>query len=224
MDSVVLHAFGETVKTALGIGTVESYLAKRTAQGIGGASKLMRSPALRGATTSRQALGAMTGLERHSLGGVAAGGLATRRMEQAAANPVTQGMRQRVGRAWESAVTGQHGVRDPKAVLSHHYDYGATAMAMEHGGLSRPLGYTKAHVDQMMGPATINDPRGLMRAAPRPPVVQGGGTAVTRASKPVVGTSVTRPQIGGHGVNPTTGTAIAPGVTALAKRRPQVQL
>lgn len=168
-----LHCFGSWVKTALSPATLQSYLARRAAQGVGGAKALAQSSAIRGATGSRQAVQGLSGLEKFRLHGVQQGGLAARRVEQAAANPVTQGMRSRVGTAYESAVQAKPGVYNPRVPLSQHYDYGATAMAAQHGGLHRPLGYSSSHVDSMMGGSRLHDPKKLIQATPPKPVEAG---------------------------------------------------
>jgi len=91
--------FLESAKTALSTSTLASYLSRRAAQGIGGAGAVARAlPAA--AQTSRGAVAQLSPLNAHRLSAVRSAGTAQVGMQRAAANPVTQAMRQRVGAAW----------------------------------------------------------------------------------------------------------------------------
>ncbi len=187
MNHEVLHYF----KVALSGATMTNYLARRAAQGVGGAKAL--AGAVSG-QTSRAAVKAMSPLDQHRLRGVMTGGAAVTGMNRAAANPVTQGMRQRVNTAWTQAVNQAPGVRSAKP-LSPGYDYGATGMT------SGPaMAYSKAHVNTMMGAGQLADPKKLMRspvtALESAPTVasasSGAGTGVGRlANKRVSGSART---------------------------------
>lgn len=162
----VQQIFLESAKIALSAGTLTSYLSRRAAQGVGGASAVARAIPQGG--TSRAAVSQLSPLNAHRLGAVRSAGTAQTAMQRAAANPVTQAMRQRVGAAWERSVTGAPGVRGTTA-LSPRYDYGATAMSG-----AKPMAYTKAHVNSVMGGSRLVDPKGIARSVVPP---QPGGTS-----------------------------------------------
>ncbi len=210
-------------KTALGLGTLASYATRRAAQGVPTSvlSRAVGAAGSAGATTSRQVRG-VTGLvgqaqesargaagaARFAAGGAVAGDVSKGRTLASAASarapvafPQVPALRQRMGQAWESAVTNQPGVRDVTKPLSSHYDYGATAMS----GTATPQAYSASHLRSITGPAAPLTPSA--RAALTPPMVS---PAVT-------------PTLAGSGANPYAGTHVGPERTAISrpKRRQQ---
>lgn len=135
-------------KIALSLSTVQSALAQRAAQGIGGAAALGRgiaSAAERGATSSRGAMQQLGGLAKHQLSAVAEGGTALRKTEQALANPVTQAARSRVLGAVRDEAAGA--ATRTGAPLSNAYEGYMTSS--QHA-------YSPEHLGQVLGTAPVH--------------------------------------------------------------------
>lgn len=142
----MVHAFrDELEKIALGVGTLQSYLGRRAAQGVGGAAALGTSLAGTAAKTSREAVQGMSGLQKYRLGGVMEGGQAVRKMEQlpnkVGLGPTTQAMRSRVGDALkDEAINGNS--RKGGRMMSQKYEGYMT---------NSRRAYTPEHVGHVMG-------------------------------------------------------------------------
>lgn len=135
-------------KVALNLSTVQSALAQRAAQGIGGAAALGRgiaSAAEHGATTSRGAMQQLGGLAKHQLSAVAEGGTALRKTEQALANPVTQAAQGRVLGAIRDEAAGA--ATRTGAPLSNAYEGYMT---------SSQNAYSPEHLGQVLGTAPVH--------------------------------------------------------------------
>lgn len=78
-------------------------------------------------------------------------GIAQAKMQKSLANPVTQAAHSRLQAGYERAVKGTPGVFDPSRRLPSHYDYGAIGMATGEGNLKQPIGYSKQHIDSLVG-------------------------------------------------------------------------
>lgn len=178
MHSRTLHAFSsELQKTALNVSTLQSYLGARAAQGVGGAAALGKSLAGSPAQTTRQAVAGMTGLQKHRLGAVAAGGQAVRQMQSLPAKvglqEATQATRQRVSQAIQhEAATGTS--RQGGAPLSKAYEGYMSASNRS---------YAPAHVEHVMGlPAGSHQVRQGPTALMKPPQASAVDATVPAAS------------------------------------------
>lgn len=146
MQPTLIRSFvHELEKYAVNVSTLQSYLARRASQGVGGAAALGKSLGSSSARTSREALQSMTGLQKYRLEGVIEGGRAHRAMqklpEQVGLGQTAQNMRQRVGDAIKSEAAGER-TRMGGVPLSKHYE----------GYMTRSqLSYGPKHVEQVMG-------------------------------------------------------------------------
>lgn len=184
----------EFEKAALGVGTLQSYLGQRAAQGVGGAAALGKSLAGTAAKTTREAVQGMGGLERHRLSGVVEGGQAVRKMQslpgKVGLGQTAQQTRQRVGQAiQQEAATG--GSRQGGVPLSKAYE-----------GYMTPsqTSYNADHVQHVMG--LSQDQRWTPKGGPTK--LMGGGFN-------------TKQQAATTGVTPIVP---APGQTAVTKVAP----
>lgn len=135
----------ELEKIALGMNTFQSYLGQRAAQGVGGAAALKGSLAGAAATTTREAVQGMSGLQKHRLGGVMEGGQAIRKMEQlpnkVGLGPTAANTRQRVGDAIKEEGT-----------LNNSRKGGNTLSAGYEGYMTNSRrSYNPEHVGKVMG-------------------------------------------------------------------------
>lgn len=150
MDIAVYRAFtSELTKLALSPQLVEQVLARRAAQGVGGAAALGRDVAHaagRGATTSREAL-AQVRWGQHRLQGVVEGGRAARQAQTFDA--LKSGLRGRIQAA-------EHGPI---------HDYSGALRDTSNLGSSHP--YHPAYVDAVTAsPRGVVDPSGIL-SSPR---------------------------------------------------------
>lgn len=146
MKPTLIRSFAhELEKRAVNVSTLQSYLARRATQGVGGADALAKSLGGTTARTSREALQSMTGLQKHRLEGVLEGGKAHRAMqklpERVGLGQVTQNTRQRVADAIKAEAAGER-TRAGGVPLSKTYEGYAT---------SSQRSYTPKHVEQVMG-------------------------------------------------------------------------
>lgn len=170
----------ELQKHALSLGTMQNYLGARAAQGVGGAAALGHSLAGTAASTTREAVQGMSGLQRHRLGAVMEGGQAHRAM-QALPGKVGLGQtaaatRDRVGQAIKQEAQ-QGGSRTGGVPLSKAYEGYMT---------NSRRSYNTDHVSQVMG--LSKDQQWTPKGGPTK--LMGGGLN-TRATTPSATTGIT---------------------------------
>jgi hypothetical protein len=187
MQPTLIRAFAhELEKNAVNFETLQSYLAQRAAQGVGGAAALEKSLIGSSARTSREALQSMDGLQKFRLNSVLEGGKAQRAMQrlpqEVGLGSTTQSVRQRVGDAIKAETAGAP-TRAQGVPLSKHYE----------GYMTRKqLSYSPEHVEQVMGlePGTHAPkpgPTKLMKPTEEP-ISSSGSRSIekTMPSRPVI--------------------------------------
>lgn len=203
IDRVVISAFvSELEKTALNPSTLQSYLSRRAAQGVGGAKALGESLVGSAAQTSRQAVQGMSGLQKHRLSGVVEGGQAARQMErlpkQVGLANTTQETRQRVSKAIQHEAA-HGGSRTGGVPLSRSYEGYATdsrrSYNPEHIGKVMGLGPEQQYVSKK-GPTALMKPSASISQSgvqERPTGATPITVPVSPAASSADSTKITRP-------------------------------
>lgn len=146
MSPAVFIAFARS-KVAISAAATLGALKARAAQGVRVNPAMMQ----RAETAAAQGLKSTPTAVRRTALHAGEAGLAQSRMNTALANPTTQAARARLQAGYDRALAGTPGVFDPARRLSPAYDHGAIGMAASSGALRHPTGYSKAHVDSLVG-------------------------------------------------------------------------
>lgn len=161
-------------KQAVSVGRTLAALRGRVAQGAAVAPAILRDVERQAATGAASTPANVRGIALRAAEDVGS----KRKLHESLNNPVVQSARQRLLSGYESAVQRSPGVFDRNTPLPYHYDHGAAGMT------SRPVAYAKGHVEQLVGPSQVKDPKGLLSpAVQRVKQRSANSTAVTMVDR-----------------------------------------